>query len=409
MKTNPTIQSVPVPGAVVMQQASDRIAAEKAAYLRGGAPKPAPAPEPKPLPAGMKHDKALLLDVFHIQNPSRNRACNDHAMKTIEGLAPPGCTVVRNRGNLLIRKGPAKGAHPHFLSHMDQVHDYAPFMKVIINGNVLSAVDGNDKQCGVGGDDKCGIYLALRMLWLLDHCTAVFVRDEEVGCLGSGEVPLEWFKHAAFVIQADRNNRTMDIIRDTNGMDCASDGFIDALMGLPIAIAAGHGEASGSITDIGELAERGLGVSMVNISSGYHSPHSCRETVHLDELGIACQLAFEAASMLGGEVWGHEPESHYFQPKGGYGPSYQHNAARYGEWHGTGWDYESQSWHPALPTMTEGDLLAEEEADALLREETINELCGTYGHDRAFDCLDNWATNDLLDLLDEEKAADPCG
>lgn len=394
MKTNPNIQSVPIPTAKVTKY----------------------APPAKPaLPAGMRHDKALLLDVFHIQNPSHNKACNDHAMKVIEKLAPPGCTVVRNKGNLLIRKGPAKGPHPYFLSHMDQVHGYEPFMKVLINGNVPSAVDGNDKQCGVGGDDKCGIYLALRMLWELDQCTAVFVRDEEVGCLGSGEVPLAWFKHAAFVMQADRNNRTMDIIRDTNGMNCASDGFIEALMGLPIAVAARHSENTGSITDIGELASRGLDISMVNISSGYHAPHSRTETVHLDELGIACQLAFEAASLLGDQAWVHVAESYYFTPKGGhgggygggYGNTYSREVAKYGDdWPPTtGWSLEDERkeneyWSGVR--AKEEALLNADDADAQIRERTIGILCETYGHDRQFDCLDNWETEDLLDLLEQE-------
>lgn len=408
MKTNPQIRSVPVSGAVVSK----------------AAPRPALPPKPA-LPAGMKHDKALLLDVFHIQNPSRNRACNDHAMKTIEKLAPPGCTVVRNRGNLLIRKGPAKGPHPYFLSHMDQVHGYEPFMRVLVNGNVLSAVDGNDKQCGVGGDDKCGIYLALRMLWVLDHCTAVFVRDEEVGCLGSGEVPLAWFQHAAFVMQADRNNRTMDIIRNTNGMNCASDGFIDALMGLPMACAAKHSENTGSVTDVGELASRGLDISMVNISSGYHAPHSHTETVHLDELGIACQLAFEAASLLGGQAWVHGATSPYFCPpsaKGyggtaqGYGNSYSREVAKYGDgWPPvTGWSLEQEQeeneyWSKVADK--ERGLLDADEVDAQRREGIIGILCDIYGHDRQFDCLDIWDTEDLLDLLDEEEAAgtDPRG
>jgi len=254
-------------------------------------------------------DNALLKSVFMIQNPSNNRWCNDRTMDIIRGLAPKGCTVVRNRGNMLIRKGPAEGPHPYYLAHMDQVHDYEPGMSLKITGDTLSALDGNRKQTGVGGDDKCGIYLALAMLHSLDHCTAVFVRDEETGCYGSGEVPLEWFKHAAFVIQADRNNRTMDVIRSTNGMLCASDEFMDALLAMPTAVKHGHKPAEGSVTDIGELASRDLAISMVNISSGYHNPHCSNETVRLSELEIACTLALEAGLILGKEFWEHVPTS----------------------------------------------------------------------------------------------------
>lgn len=259
-------------------------------------------------------DNRLLKKVFNIQNPSHNRWCNDRAINIIRGLVPAGCTVVRNQGNLLVRKGPASGPHPYFLAHMDQVHQYEPGFRLCLHspGNsILTARDGNGKQTGVGGDDKCGIYLALAMLHELEHVTAVFVRDEETGCHGSGSVPLTWFDHAAFVIQADRNNRTMDIIPDTNGYCCASDEFVEAILNLPTAKANQHRRAEGSVTDIGELASRGLGVSMVNISSGYHDAHMHTEYVKLDELRVACNLALEAAMFMGTNKWEHVPTCNY--------------------------------------------------------------------------------------------------
>jgi hypothetical protein len=263
----------------------------------------------------MKHNYPLLRAVFQIQNPSRNKACNDAALQKIRALAPKECVAVQYNGNLLLRKGDPHAVQPYFLSHTDQVHDYEPYMRVLCDGNILSAVDGNGKQCGVGGDDKCGIYLALMMLHTLPNCTAVFVRDEEIGCLGSGEIPLSWFANASFVLQADRNNGTYDVIRDTNGCECAGDAFMSAVLALPAALEAGHRENSGSVTDIGELANRELNCSMVNISSGYHYPHSAQEIVKLDELSIALQLAYECATQLGSERWPHTPVSRW----GNYG------------------------------------------------------------------------------------------
>jgi hypothetical protein len=277
---------------------------------------------------------------------------------------------------------------------MDQVHDYVPFMSLQVQGNVLAAFDGNDKQTGVGGDDKSGIYLALMMLRHLDHCTAVFVRDEEVGCQGSGVVPLEWFAHAAFVIQADRNNRTMDIIRSTNGMDCSSDGFFDAMLGLPICVAAGHKEANGSVTDIGELASRGLHVSMVNISSGYHDPHSSRETVHMDELSIMLEVGRQAAALLGDQRWDHVPVDEYAQYRGkGYGKSYaspSHGKPTY-----TGLEDDWSSYNiDDLPDDVDTE-----------REEIIHLLVTDHGFDREFDGLDQLETEDLDDMLFEYEEA----
>lgn len=329
-----------------------------------------------------------LKAVFEIQNPSRNKRCNDEAMRIITSLAPMGCTIIRNKGNLLIRKGGPTGPHPYFLAHMDQVHSYAPFMQLRMKDNVLSAVDGNDQQCGVGGDDKCGIYLALEMLHRLNHCTAVFVRDEEVGCLGSADVPLTWFDHASFVLQADRNNRTFDIIRDTNGMTCASDEFLAAVLALPQA--GMHSENTGSITDIGELARRGLGVSMINISSGYHNPHSSTEVVHLDELEIACELAYAIATTMGDYRWSHKPTDMWY-------PSYNYGKV-------SKWKWSSNN------TLADTDDTEDPLADVYLphsayRDDLMADL-EEVGYCRHYDQLDKWSTQELEDMLYSSEIED---
>jgi putative aminopeptidase FrvX len=343
----------------------------------------------------MKLNKRMLLATFAIQNPSRNRACNNAAMDVIESLAPAGdnVTVVRNGGNMLIRKGPASGPHPYYLAHMDQVHDYVPFMSLTISkDNTLSAWDGNDAQTGVGGDDKCGIYLALEMLHRLDHVTAVFVRDEEVGCLGSGVVPLEWFAHAAFVLQADRNNRTFDIIRETNGMCCASDEFLAEMLSLPACVACGHKQAVGSITDVGELAHRGLDVSMVNISSGYHNPHMHTEIVKLAELSVACAVALQAANALGHIRWSHTPDSTWY-------PKYTGKAKVYGDdWSALDdlldGDGDSDGLNPpTVVTVPAGGYPSTGYREGLIEELELE------GFDRYADGLDFYDTRALRELL----------
>lgn len=333
-----------------------------------------------------------LKAVFEIQNPSCNRRCNDEAMRIISSLAPKGCTIIRNRGNLLIRKGGPTGPHPYFLAHMDQVHSYAPFMQLRMKDNVLSAIDGNNQQCGVGGDDKCGIFLALEMLHRLNHCTAVFVRDEEVGCLGSGEVPLTWFDHASFVVQADRNNRTFDIIRDTNGMTCASDEFLAAVLALPQA--SRHSENTGSITDIGELASRGLGVSMINISSGYHNPHSHTEVVHLDELVIACELAYAIATTMGDYRWSHKPTSSW--------PTYKFDYGKVSKW-----KWSSKNTLDTFDTIDDGqDPLADVYLPhSAYRDDLIADL-EDLGFCRHYDQLDKWDTKDLEAMLYSSEIED---
>lgn len=341
----------------------------------------------------MKINTQLLLATFAIQNPSRNIACNNEAMRVIASLAPSGCLVVKSGGNMIIRKGDASAVHPMYLAHMDQVHDYAPFMSLSIKNDVLSAADGNGKQCGVGGDDKCGIYLALEMLHRLPNVSCVFVRDEEVGCLGSGIVPLGWFDNAAFVIQADRNNRTFDIIRNTNGMICASDDFMESLLALPVA--AKHGEEYGSVTDIGELSSRGLPVSCVNISSGYHNPHQATEIVRLSELGIACELALQAGIHYGNTVWHHTPTSCYDQFR-----SSVHSGAF----------NKRKSYYSYLEDYNDGskydadtdDLASDNVFTSTPERERLIALLEDAGYDKELDMLESLDTDELEEWVEVE-------
>lgn len=361
-------------------------------------------------------DMQMINDIFILQNPSKMKKCNDHMIAALTALAPEGCTVVRKAGNMLIRKGDASGPHPYFLAHLDQVHDYAPFMELVVDGDELSAIDANDAPAGVGGDDKCGIYVAMQMLHRLDHVTVVFVRDEEVGCLGSGSVPLSWFKHASFVIQADRNNRTMDIIRETNGMDCSSDEFFAAMLNLPTAIDNNHSEAYGSITDIGELANRGLQVSMVNISSGYHMPHCDSEYVLLSQLDVACSLAYEAATLLGGQVWAHTPVDNfrYFsspKKKSNWGVEISDSntstiqqrlaSMELRQPSSRSWAFEEDLLPPKACTIDDGipDYIGRDIFRNLdLSRTAVIDLLVTYGYDEDFDGL-NTLSNQLLGRL----------
>lgn len=365
----------------------------------------------------MKINQQLLHDVFMIQNPSHNRWCNDKAIETITKLAPEGCVVIRNRGNLLIRKGPSEGPHPHYIAHMDQVHNYEAGFSLVIKDGVMSALDGNRKQCGVGGDDKSGIYLAMMMLHTLPHCTAVFVRDEETSCEGSSEIPLEWFRHASFVIQSDRNNRTFDIIDETNGMNIASKDFLEAMLDLPTAKRAGHRQNTGSVTDVGQLAERGLEISMVNISSGYHNPHCRNETVNLAELEISCQLALEAGVQLGGKAWTHIPVSTWGSWASSWGKgsgTSKYDAEYYEKWASQYPLSKTKSLLPQDPDLVYGDegpFYGDDDEDEVAQasidypstpeRERCIETLETMGYDRHYNRLDRVTTRTLAAMIDD--------
>ena len=357
----------------------------------------------------------MLERIFLIQNPSNMQRCNSAAIDTLVSLAPKGCKVQRDGdGNVMISRG--NGKRPYYLAHLDQVHDYAPYMRLHCSKQgVLHASGGDNEQVGVGGDDKCGIYAAMTMLHLLPNVSVVFVRDEEVGCQGSSTVPLKWFRNAQFVIQCDRNNHSMDVISNTNGMTCASEEFVSAVLELPACGSAGHTENTGSITDVGELASRDLHISMINLSSGYHHAHTAREIVILEELSIACAVCYEAGTLLNHKVWKHKPSSSWGRSYGGYTGSY----GSYGSYWGDEYDNLTapkaggeSKLQAALRTMEEDGgekLILEDEIDdgftqrdSYTREEVI-EYLEDHGYDRTWDALDRFDNRDL------EACALDCG
>ena len=310
--------------------------------------------------------KSLLKTIFEIQCPSRNSACANFAIETILSTLSGKFKTVRMGNNLMITKG--RGLRPFYVAHLDQVHDFVPFFQLYLKKGILTARDGNGEQCGVGGDDKCGIYSALVAFNALPNASCVFVRDEEIGCQGSREIPLAWFDEASFVIQSDRNNSTFDVIRKTNGMICASDAFMKALLDLPCAFR--HEENTGTVTDIGELASRGVGVSCVNISSGYHAPHSSKESVNLIDLEIATKLMIEAGRVMGGVKWAHQAEPQFRAPT----PT---PWAKYGgAWQG--------KWSTHYPTPTRSQMIQSLER---------------YGYERDFDMLESMNQDELEMML----------
>lgn len=313
--------------------------------------------------------KSLLKTIFEIQCPSRNKACGNLAIETILSTLTGNFKSVRMGNNLMITKG--RGLRPFLVAHIDQVHDYIPFFQLYLKKGILTARDGNGEQCGVGGDDKCGIYSAIVAFNALPNASCVFVRDEEIGCQGSREIPLDWFDEASFIIQSDRNNSTFDVISETNGMHCASDDFLKELLDLPCAFR--HAENTGSVTDIGELASRGVGTSCVNISSGYHAPHSSKESVNLIELEIATKLMIEAGRKLGSVRWTHKATPVY--------SPFNHM------------DYSIDAWRGKyVPSL------------ASKRENIISDLIRYHKFDREWDMLDKLTFFELQAL--EKKAID---
>jgi len=215
----------------------------------------------------------------------------------------------------------AKGDCPVVLTaHMDTVHK-EPVKTYWGNINEKGQhIISSDE--GIGGDDRCGVYMILNILATTElKPTIIFCEDEEIGGVGSSkfvmrDMELEGIK---FFIELDRANGN-----DLVFYDDANEEFHDWCEEI-----TGYRENFGSFSDISNLCPH-YGISGVNISCGYYNAHTTNEYVILEEMfnGIdAAVKLMNAATEL------EEP----FEYKR-YKPTYSSYSSYYGSSYGKDWD-----------------------------------------------------------------------
>lgn len=196
-------------------------------------------------------------------------------------------------GNIYVTKGKSK-MYPCIISHTDTVQSIVNQMEIYRTGDTLFAFDPIKRhQCGIGGDDKVGVYLTLQ--FLIDYPTmkAVFFREEEGGCYGSSyamENHKEWFNDIGYVIGVDRRGNK-DVVTVSGGLLIASDEYLNTTEKLHEKY--GYVECIGLFSDVDTLTTYDIGVSCVNYSCGYHEPHSSRETVSIKDVNKCYNLVYD--------------------------------------------------------------------------------------------------------------------
>ena len=171
-------------------------------------------------------------------------------------------------------------------AHMDTVH------KVVVQNyyewtnekgeHIIASPDG------IGGDDRCGVYMIMKILQTTDLRPAIlFCEDEEEGGVGSekfvkktyvdetGEEKtfIEELSNLKYLIELDRAHADDLVFYDDDNSEfhefCAD--------------VTGYIETYGSFSDICNLSPV-CGIASVNISCGYHDQHTLRETVNMEEM-----------------------------------------------------------------------------------------------------------------------------
>jgi hypothetical protein len=157
----------------------------------------------------------------------------------------------------------AKGEFPVLLvAHMDTVHKETVKEVICSDGKI------NSPQ-GIGGDDRCGIYMILEIVKRY-NCSVLFCEDEETGGRGATKFTksdCSMDVNANYIVELDRRGST-----DAVFYECDNPEFTDFICKEYFK------EAYGTFSDISVVAPH-LGLAAVNLSSGYYNAHTTSEYV----------------------------------------------------------------------------------------------------------------------------------
>lgn len=234
-------------------------------------------------------NKKLLFQILEIQ--SHSRECEDMQSFVLQFAEDKGYSMeMDDVGNIYLVKGESD-TYPCVVAHLDTVHmitkhgiEVAQFAG---NPDIVFGMNPNTHRLtGIGGDDKCGIYAALHCMEVLPACKAAFFVDEEIGCVGSTQANISFFKDCRYVLQADRRGNS-DFVNNICG-PISSQRFqkdVEEIIKL-----FGYKFATGAMTDVEALRDNGVGISVANMSAGYYNPHSDSEYINLSDLANVCNM-----------------------------------------------------------------------------------------------------------------------
>lgn len=202
--------------------------------------------------------------------------------------------VVNN--NVYVTKGkPLPNGYPCIVSHTDTVHRIVPDEEFRVgydhDNRIIYGYNPIKRDfTGIGGDDKVGIYIALSAVRDFTSIKACFFRDEEIGCVGSGEADLSFFSDCMYILQCDRKGNK-DFVNRISNTAISSKEFQDDVAN--IIRHYGYEFHDGGMTDVYKLTQRQVGISTANMSCGYYNPHSSDELISVDDVDNTLRMVYE--------------------------------------------------------------------------------------------------------------------
>ena len=255
----------------------------------------------------------FLKEVLSLPSISSNESMvRDYILKFAEENQI--LSTVDQKGNVYLTKGSEKMTsgeyYPCVVSHMDTVHrshiEYIinkERLDIVENGGKLTARRPNtDKQTGIGGDDKCGVYVCLEMFNKFDVLKGAFFVEEEINMLGSQQADDKFFENVGYAIQFDAPSDNW-ISEVCSGVKLFDQEFKDEI--TQTLNESGYTKFSiDPFTDVTQLATK-YDFNCLNLGCGYYRQHTDFEYVVIEEVSNSLKAGEKLITKLGLEKYTH--------------------------------------------------------------------------------------------------------
>jgi tripeptide aminopeptidase len=222
--------------------------------------------------------------------------------------------------------------YPMFISHTDTVHQKVDkiivkeenlirpntFGKSFSNDEVscLKAYTEDGNPTGIGGDDKCGIFICLELLKTLDKVKIGLFVSEETGCHGSSKCDENFLQDVGYITQYDApgNHLISEICSGVRLFERDSEFFEKTLKVIESAFGNEMLVQSHPYTDISQLKKK-IDVCCINMSCGYYNMHTNQEFVSIEDVENAITAGLNMVKELGLKKYKYEYKPIVYTPQ----------------------------------------------------------------------------------------------
>jgi putative aminopeptidase FrvX len=217
------------------------------------------------------------------------------------------------KGNLYLTKGNVEKEYfPCVVAHMDTVHDdQIDLIEQEIPLDIIEEkFDGStvlfanhplkNRPTGIGGDDKCGVYICLRLLEKIENIKCAFFVEEEIGMRGSSVCDLDFFNDVGYALQFDAP--TMDWFSEScSGYNLWTEDYFGVVENILKEYNIKN-ISKDPFTDVVQLRKK-FDFCCSVLPTGYYNQHSANEFVVEEETESCVNLAVDFIKKLGNKKY----------------------------------------------------------------------------------------------------------